>query len=43
MAFAAGGSVKAVKTTPLLTAAEAVEALKKAGESGYRALTATAS
>lgn len=42
MAFAAGGACKAVKTTPLLTAAEAVEAMKKASSSGYRAATATA-
>ena len=28
--FAAGGACKAVKTTPLLTAEEAVEAMKKA-------------
>ncbi len=41
MAFAAGGACKAVKTTPLLTAEEAVEALKKAGGTGYRAATAT--
>ncbi len=41
MAFAAGGACKAVKTTPLLTTEEAVEALKKAGGTGYRAATAT--
>ncbi len=40
MAFAAGGALKAVKTTPLLTAAEGVEAMKKAAGSGYRAATA---
>jgi uncharacterized protein with GYD domain len=40
MAFAAGGSCKAVKTTPLITIAEAVEAMKKASTSGYRAATA---
>ena len=39
MAFAAGGACKAVKTTPLLTAEEAVEALKKAAEAGYRSAT----
>jgi uncharacterized protein with GYD domain len=33
MAFSAGG---AVKTTPLITAEEAVEAMKKASEAGYR-------
>jgi uncharacterized protein with GYD domain len=41
MAFAAGGACKAVKTTPLLTAEEAVEAMKKAAGAGYRAATAT--
>lgn len=40
MAFAAGGACKAVKTTPLLSTAEALEALKKAGSTGYRAATA---
>jgi uncharacterized protein with GYD domain len=40
MAFAAGGACKAVKTTPLLTLDEAVEAMKKAGKSGYRPPTA---
>ncbi len=41
IAFAAGGALKAVKTTPLITAEEAVEALKKAAGTGYRAATAT--
>ena len=41
MAFAAGGACKAVKTTPLLTVEEAVEAMKKAAGAGYRAATAT--
>ena len=36
MAFAAGGSLKGVKTTPLLTAAEGLEAMKKAAGSGYK-------
>ena len=40
MAFAAGGACKAVKTTPLLTAAEAVDAMKKASGAGYRAVSA---
>jgi uncharacterized protein with GYD domain len=40
IAFAAGGSVKSEKTTPLMTTAEALEAIKKAGTSGYRSLTA---
>ena len=42
MAFAAGGAVRNTKTTPLMTAAEAVEALKKASSSGYRSITAGA-
>ena len=41
MAFAAGGACKSVKTTPLLTIAEGVEAMKKAAECGYRPATAT--
>lgn len=40
MAFAAGGAVRAVKTTPLLTTAEALEALKKASTTGYKAVAA---
>jgi len=42
IAFAAGGACKTVKTTPLLTTAEALEALKAAGTSGYRPATAAA-
>ena len=41
MAFAAGGACKTVKTTPLLTVEEAVEAMKKAAGAEYRAATAT--
>lgn len=37
LAAAAGGAVKGIKTTTLLTAAEGIEALKKAGQSGYKA------
>ena len=40
MAFAAGGAVRSVKTTPLISPEEAVEALKKAKQSGYRPITA---
>jgi uncharacterized protein with GYD domain len=40
MAFAAGGACKSVKTTPLLTLDEAVEAMKKASKTGYRPATA---
>src|SRR5712691_677035 len=39
MAFAAGGACKSVKTTPLLTVGEGVEAMKKAGKTGYRPAT----
>ena len=35
LAAAAGGSLKAIKTTPLLTAEEGIEAAKKAAASGY--------
>ena len=38
--FAAGGACKNVQTTPLLTVEEAMEAMKKAKESGYRPATA---
>ena len=36
LAAAAGGAVKAVKTTPLMTIEEGIEAMKKAGGAGYR-------
>jgi uncharacterized protein with GYD domain len=36
IAFAGGGACKAVHTTPLLTAEEAIQAMKKASESGYK-------
>ena len=42
VAFAAGGAVRNVKTTPLMTAGEMLEALKKAGTTGYRSITAGA-
>jgi uncharacterized protein with GYD domain len=42
IAFAAGGSIKSEKTTPLMTSAEALEAIKKAGSTGYRSVTAAA-
>jgi uncharacterized protein with GYD domain len=35
IAFAAGGALRGVKTTPLLTPDEAVAAMKKAGGTGY--------
>ena len=42
LAISAGGACKSVKTTPLLTRAEAIEAAKKAANSGYRSLVASA-
>lgn len=36
MAVSAGGGVKAVKTTPLMSVDEALEAMRKGAESGYR-------
>lgn len=36
MAAAGGGSLKTVKTTPLLSTEEAMAALEKAGTSGYK-------
>jgi uncharacterized protein with GYD domain len=36
MAFAGGGALKAVKTTPLLTWEQGVQAMRKAGGTGYR-------
>lgn len=35
MAAAAGGAVRSIKTTPLLTTAEGLEAMRKAATSGY--------
>jgi uncharacterized protein with GYD domain len=40
IAFASGGALKTVKTTPLLTATEAMEAMRRASTSGYRAASA---
>ena len=36
LAISAGGAVRAVKTTPLMTMQEGVEAFRKAGQAGYR-------
>ena len=36
LAFAAGGALKASKTTPLLSIEEGIEALRRAGGSSYR-------
>jgi uncharacterized protein with GYD domain len=43
IAFAAGGALKNVKTTPLLSAEEGVEAMRKAATCGYRPATAASS
>jgi uncharacterized protein with GYD domain len=40
IAFAAGGTLKTVKTTPLLSATEALEAMRRAGGAGYRTAAA---
>lgn len=37
LAASAGGAIRTIKTTPLLSTAEGVEAMKKAGKSGYKA------
>jgi uncharacterized protein with GYD domain len=37
IAASAGGACKSVKTTPLMEATEGLEAIRKAGTSGYRA------
>ncbi|MGH2692252.1 MAG: GYD domain-containing protein [Actinomycetota bacterium] len=36
MAFAAGGAVKSQRTTPLMSTADGVEAMRKAGGAAYR-------
>jgi uncharacterized protein with GYD domain len=43
IAFAAGGAVHSIHTTPLMTAAQAVEALRKAGTCGYKSILASGS
>lgn len=42
MAISAGGACKSVKTTPLLTGAEAIDAAQKAAGSGYRSVLISA-
>jgi uncharacterized protein with GYD domain len=39
IAAASGGALKSIKTTPLMEAAEGVEAMRRAAASGYRAPT----
>ncbi len=36
VAVSAGGALKAIKTTPLMTIEEGMEAMRKAGPAGYR-------
>lgn len=36
MAVAAGGAVKAIKTTPLMTVQEGIKAMRKAKRAGYQ-------
>ena len=36
LAAAAGGAIKAIKTTPLMTVEEGMEMMRKAGGAGYR-------
>jgi uncharacterized protein with GYD domain len=43
MAFAAGGAVRNSQTTALMTVAEALDAMRKAGTCGYKPVTAAAS
>src|SRR5580704_14680227 len=40
IAFAAGGAVAHVQTTPLMTAAQAIEAMRKAATCGYKSVVA---
>ncbi|HXX45118.1 MAG TPA: GYD domain-containing protein [Candidatus Acidoferrales bacterium] len=42
LAISSGGACKTVKTTPLLTGTEAIEAAKKGAGSGYRSMIASA-
>lgn len=42
LAIAAGGAFKSMKTTPLMSIAEGIEAMKKAAKCGYKAPSRTA-
>lgn len=42
IAFAAGGAVASIQTTPLMTAAQAVEAMRKAATCGYKSVVSGA-
>src|SRR5215472_2084025 len=37
LAAEAGGAIRSIKTTPLMSTAEGIEAMKKAAKSGYKA------
>ncbi len=37
LSASAGGAIRSIKTTPLLSTAEGIEAMKKASKSGYKA------
>ena len=43
LAFAAGGALKKCQTTALMTAEEAIDAMRRAGNCGYKPVTAAAS
>lgn len=43
MAFSGGGACKSVKTTPLMSMHEGLEAMKKAAQCGYKPVQKTAS
>jgi uncharacterized protein with GYD domain len=42
MAIAAGGACRAVRTTPLLSSSEGLEAMKKAATCGYKSVLSSA-
>ncbi|MGB7435457.1 MAG: GYD domain-containing protein [Candidatus Acidiferrum sp.] len=42
LAFSAGGALRNCQTTPLMTNAEALEAMRKAGSCGYKPIAAGA-
>jgi len=42
LAFAAGGALRSCQTTALMTASEAVDAMRRAGTCGYKPITSTA-
>jgi uncharacterized protein with GYD domain len=42
LAFAAGGACKSCQTTPLMTTAEALDAMRRAATCGYKPMTAAA-